>query len=159
MFSFARAQVMVMTAGTSRLRKTEAAEADQANPSKELNDEFNDIKLAGVGGDFEELTNDQGDVFYRPTLTISSKLSSTFGGKMFNETIRTWFPFSLVVGGSLPVLGSEKNLNLLKARKFMICPRKKAWKRNKQKSTVKKWTYFHTTAHTKHLNTWTWTVE
>lgn len=101
LLSFARIQVMVMTAGTSRLRKTEAAEADQANPSKEWNDNFNDIKLTGVGGDFEELTNDQGDVFYRPTLTISSKLSSSFEGKMFNETIKNWFGFFRTESGSI----------------------------------------------------------
>lgn len=110
---------MVMTAGTSRLRKTEAAEADQtdqANPSKELNDNFNDIKLSGVGGDFEELTNDQGDVFYRPTLTISSKLSSTFAGKMFNETIRNWFCFFLSQRERLSILfiiESRKIWNIL----------------------------------------------
>lgn len=78
---------MVMTAGTSRLRKTEAVNAAADDPSKESDDHFDDVKLSGTDGDFEKLTNDHGDVFYRPTLTISSKLSSTFEGKFFNETI------------------------------------------------------------------------
>lgn len=81
-------QVMVMTAGTSRLRKTEAIEATEDDPSKESNDDFDHIKLSSTGGKFEELTNEQGDVFYRPTMTISSKLSSTFESKKFNETIK-----------------------------------------------------------------------
>lgn len=85
---------MVMTAGTSRLRKTEAVEATETDPSKESHDTFDGIKLSSAGGDFEELTNDQGDVFYRPTLTISSKLSTSFEGKSFNETIRNWFRVS-----------------------------------------------------------------
>lgn len=85
-------QVMVMTGGTSRLRKSEAVETD---PSKELNDNnFTDVKLTDGDVDFEELTNDQGDVFYRPTLMISSKLSTSFDGRMFNETIN-WFIFGV----------------------------------------------------------------
>lgn len=80
---------MVMTAGTSRLQKTEAVDmpdADETDPSKEI-DNFEEIKLTSTGADFEELTNDQGDVFYPPTLIISSKLSSNFEGKFLNETI------------------------------------------------------------------------
>lgn len=94
---------MVMTAGTSRLRKTggvEGAVDDPSNddPSKELDYHFDDVKLTGADGDYEKLTNDQGDVFYRPTLTISSKLSSKFEGKFFNETINNWFSLFVTPG-------------------------------------------------------------
>lgn len=81
-----------MTAGTSRLQKTEAVDmpdAVETDPSKELINNLEEIKLTSTGADFEELTNDEGDVFYQPTLTISSKLSTKFEGKFFNETINT----------------------------------------------------------------------
>lgn len=76
-----------MTAGASRLRKTGTAQVTESDPSKEISDNLDEVKISGTGGNFEELTNDQGDVFYRPTLTISSKLSTSFESKMFNETI------------------------------------------------------------------------
>lgn len=69
---------MVMTAGTSRFRKTAAATTSgDANKELSKNDQHESV-ISSVSDNLDLLTNDQGDVFYGPAPKISFKLDNSF---------------------------------------------------------------------------------
>lgn len=83
-----RFQVMVMTAGTSRFRKTQIP-AITINANKELNrNDHNDNEaiVSSVSGNIDMLTNDQGDVFYGPAPKISFRLENPFEARSDDST-------------------------------------------------------------------------
>lgn len=66
---------MVMTAGTSRFRKTGTA----GDANKELTQtDQHEAMISSVSDNVDLLTNDQGDVFYGPAPKISFKLDNSF---------------------------------------------------------------------------------
>ncbi|XP_055297687.1 uncharacterized protein LOC129566114 [Sitodiplosis mosellana] len=70
--------VMVMTAGTSRFRKTGTA-STTGDANKELfQNDPHEAMISSVADNVDLLTNDQGDVFYGPAPKISFKLDNSF---------------------------------------------------------------------------------
>lgn len=81
---------MVMTAGTSRYRKTGAASnAIDANKELTPNEQTNNngAGLSPISDNVDLLSNDQGDVFYGIAPKISLKLEDSFEARYADSTL------------------------------------------------------------------------
>lgn len=74
-----RLQVMVMTAGSSRLK---------SNVGKEIVAATESIGIDVSDDRFDALTNDHGDVFYEPETFVSTKLVNPFRVRTLNDSIK-----------------------------------------------------------------------
>lgn len=76
---------MVMSAGTSRLRKTgTAAGSYDANKELSENEQSNSAAtMASIADNIDIITNDQGDLFYEPK--FSTKLDHSFLARDIKE--------------------------------------------------------------------------
>lgn len=79
-------QVMVMTAGTSRYRKTSIVNGG-TDSNKELNQHEPIENDAPVADNVDLLTNDEGDVFYGIAPKISLKLDDAFQARQADLTL------------------------------------------------------------------------
>lgn len=81
---------MVMTAGSGRFRKTQAP-AITINANKDLNRNGhmeNEAIISSVSDNIDLLTNDQGDVFFRPAPKLSFKLDNPFEARSAHLTLQ-----------------------------------------------------------------------